>query len=115
MAFHHTLAQLLYILPIWRRSIQAAVAFLKTIVNKPDEYNWLNLKSCLKYLKDTKHMKLFISVDLLSIVKLWVYASYITNGDCKGHNRSMMTLGEVAVISMYSKQNFNVKGQLKEN
>ena len=36
-AFHHTMAQLLFIDPRWRRNIQTTVAFLTTRVKKTDE------------------------------------------------------------------------------
>ena len=104
-AFHHTMAQLLYILPRYRRYIHTTVAFLTTVVKKPDNDNWMKLNICLKYLKDTKYINLNISVCLLSIVKLWVDASYNTNDHYKRHTGATMTLGEGAVISMSNKTN----------
>ena len=97
MAFHHTTAQILYIAPRWRRDIQTKVAFLTTRVKKLDEEEWMKLRRCLKYVKGTKHMKLTISVDSLSIVKWLVDASYNTHNDCKGHTGYMMTLVEGSV------------------
>ena len=38
-------------------------------------------------------MELTISIDLLSILKWWVDASYNTHDDCKGHTGAMTNLG----------------------
>ena len=40
LAFHHTVAQLLFMATRARRDIQTAVAFLTTRVKSPDEDNW---------------------------------------------------------------------------
>ena len=58
-----------------------AVSFLTTISKIPDEDNWGNLKIVLKYLKGNKHMKLTLRVDSLSVVSLWIDASYNTHDD----------------------------------
>ena len=50
LAFHHTVAQLLFMATRARRDIQTAVAFLTTRVKNPDEDNWGKLKRVLKYL-----------------------------------------------------------------
>jgi hypothetical protein len=44
LAFHHTVAQLLFMSMRARRDIQTAVAFLTTGVKSPDEDDWGKLK-----------------------------------------------------------------------
>ena len=96
-------------MPRWRRDIPSTVAFLTTRVKKPDEDDWMKLKSCFKYLKGTKIMNITIIIDLLSIAKWWVDTSYNTHDDCKGHIGAIMNLGEGSVISIYNKQKLDVK------
>eukprot|EP00804_Cyclotella_cryptica_P021177 CCRYP_001489-RB/>CCRYP_001489-RB protein AED:0.45 eAED:0.38 QI:0/-1/0/1/-1/0/1/0/491 len=107
--FHHTVAQLLFLLTQARRDIQTAVAFLMTRVKKPDEDDWGKLKRVLQYLLGTKHMKLTLTIDNLNQVKWWVDASYNTHDDCKGQTGAMMSLGKGAVVSFSRKQKLNVR------
>ncbi len=53
LAFHHTVAQLLFMCTRARRDIQTALAFLTTRVKKPDNDDWGKLKRVLKYLNGT--------------------------------------------------------------
>ena len=72
LAFHHTVAQLLFMATRVRRDIQTAVAFLTTRVKSPDEDNWGKLKRVLKYLNGTKYLKLRLTVDNLAVLKWYV-------------------------------------------
>jgi hypothetical protein len=108
-SFHHSVAQLLFVSTRVRRDIQTTVAFLTTRVKKPDEDDWGKLKRLLKYLKGTKHMKLTLTVDNLSIIRWWVDASYNVHEDCKGQTGAMMSLGKGAPISFSRKQKCNVR------
>jgi hypothetical protein len=102
VAFHHTMAQLLFMATRLQRDIQTAVAFLRTGVKNPDEDNWGKLKQVLKYLNGTKEMKLTISVNNLGVLKWYVDGLQNLHWDCKGHGGAMFTLGDGAVLS-YSK------------
>ena len=62
LAFHHTIAQLLFMTTRARRDIQMVVAFLTTRVKSPDEDDWGKLKWVLTYLNGTKYLKLKLSV-----------------------------------------------------
>ena len=108
-AFHHSVAQLLFVATRVRRDIQTAVAFLTTRVKKPDEDDWGKLKRVLKYLKGTMHMKLKLSVENLGIIRWWVDASYNVHDDCKGQTGAMMSLGKGAPMSFSRKQKLNVR------
>ncbi len=76
LAFHHTIAQLLFMAIRARRDIQTAVAFLTTQVKSPDKDDWGKLKRVLKYLNDIKYLKLNLSVDSLGVLKWFVDGSY---------------------------------------
>ena len=76
LAFHHTVAQLLFVSMRARRDIQTAVAFLTTRVKSPDKDDWGKLKRVLKYLNGTKYLKLNLSVDNLGVLKWFVDRSY---------------------------------------
>ena len=58
------------------RFIQTEVAFLKTRVKKPDEYEWGKLKRVLKYQNGTRRIKLKLTVEHMSLIMLWVDDSY---------------------------------------
>ena len=67
IAFHHTTAQLLLMAARARRDIQTAVAFLTKRVKSPDKDDWGKLKRVLKYLNDTKYLKLSVGVYIVMI------------------------------------------------
>lgn len=94
LAFHHTVAQLLFMATRVRRDIPTAVAFLKTRVKNPDEDDWGKLKRVLKYLNGTKYLKLRLSVDDLGLLKWFMDASHNTHWDCRGHGGAMFTMGK---------------------
>lgn len=107
--FHHTVYQLLFMSNRARRDIHTPISFLTTKVKKPDRDDWGKLVRVLNYLKSTKHMKLTLSADSLSIIKWWINASHQIHDDCRGHTRSMMTLGRGSVLSYSRKHKINVK------
>jgi hypothetical protein len=109
MAFHHTMAQLLFMATRAQQDIQMAVALLTTRVKAPDKDNWGKLKQVLHYLNRTKGLKLRISVNNLSILKWFVDGSHNVHWDCKGHAGAMFTLGEGAVSSYLKKLKLNTQ------
>jgi hypothetical protein len=68
-AFHHAVAQLLYVTMRCRRDIHTAVSFLCTRVKQPDYDNWLKLKRLLEYVKGTLHLELTLEATQMSFVK----------------------------------------------
>ena len=56
-AFHHSVAQLLFLRGRARPDIKTAVVFLSTRVKAPDEDNWGKLKRVLNYLWGTRCRK----------------------------------------------------------
>ena len=108
LAFHHTMAQLLFMSTRARRDIQTAVAFLTTKVKTPDEDNWEKLKRVLKYLNGTKYLKLKLSMEDLGLLKWYVDGSHNTHWDCKGHMGAMFMLGKGATSSYLRKLTLNM-------
>jgi hypothetical protein len=109
MAFHRSIAQLLFLSGRARRDIQTPVACLTTRVKGPDEDDWGKLKRVLKYLKGTLGLCLTLQADGIGvgIIRWWVDASYTTLEDCKGHIGAMMLLGKGASLSFLQKQKLN--------
>jgi hypothetical protein len=107
LAFHHMVAQLLFMATRVRRDIQTAVAFLTTRVKNPDEDDWRKLKHVLKYLNGTKYLKLRLSVDDLGLLKWFVDTLHNTHWDCRGHGRAMFTMGKGATTSYSRKLKLN--------
>jgi hypothetical protein len=103
LAFHHMVAQLLFMSMRARQDIQTAVAFLTTRVKCPDADDWGKLKQVLKYLNGTKYLRLNLSVDDLGLLKWYVDASHNVHWDCRGHGGAMFTLGKGAT-SCYSRK-----------
>jgi hypothetical protein len=100
LAFHHTVAQLMFACPRARKDLQTAVAFLTTRVRSPYEDDWEKLKRVLRYLKSTINLPLILRADNLNIIKWWVDASYACHGDCRGHTGATMSVGKCSVLSM---------------
>ena len=103
LAFHHTVAQLLFMLMRARHNIQTAVVFLTTRVKRPDEDDWGKLKRVLKSLNGTKSLKLKLRVDDLGLLKWFVDGLHSVHWDCQGHGGAMLTLGK-GVTNSYSRK-----------
>jgi hypothetical protein len=91
LAFHRTIAKLLFMATRARRDIQTAVAILTTQVKTLDEDDWGKLKWVLKYLNGTKYLKLNLSVNNLGLLKWYVGGSHNVHWDCMGHGGAMFT------------------------
>jgi len=109
LAFHHTVAQLLFMATRARRDIQTAVAFLTTRVKNPDEDDWGKLRRVLKYLNGTKYLKLNLSVGNLGVLKWFVDGSHNVHWGCKGHGGAMFTMGKGATSSYSRKVKLNTR------
>jgi hypothetical protein len=109
LAFHHMVAQLLFMATRARRDIQTAVAFLTTRVKKPDKDNWGKLKRVLKYLNGTKYLKLNVGVDNLGMPKWYIDGSHNVHWDCKGHRGVVFMLGKGAMSSYSRKVKLNTR------
>jgi hypothetical protein len=101
-AFHHTVAQILYLSRV-QRDIQTTIAFLTTRVKHPDEDGWGKLKRILKYLHGTRYLVLTLPADSISNIIWYIGASHQTHHDCKGYTGSILTFGHGATTSSSNK------------
>jgi hypothetical protein len=77
-SFHHTTAQLLFLLCVqW--DIQMTIVFLTTRVKQPDEDDWGRLKRVLQYLNSTCNLQLMLFADSLTNIYCYVNASHQTH------------------------------------
>jgi len=74
-AFHHTVAQLLFLSRV-RCDIQTTIAFSTTCVKHPDEDDCGKLKHVLKYLNGTRYLVLTLSADSISNIIWYINASH---------------------------------------
>ena len=58
-----------------RRYKKMLVSFLTTIFKVLDEDDWGGLKRVVKQLELTKHIKLMLRFDSMSVVNFWIYVS----------------------------------------
>ena len=78
--FHHTTAQILFMCSQACKDIQTEVEFITTRVNHPNEDYWRKLKRLLTYLNGTRHIKLKMIVESMSLIRWSVDALYIFTG-----------------------------------
>jgi hypothetical protein len=109
LAFHYTVAQLLFMATRARQDIQTAVAFLTTRVKNPDKDNWGKLKQVLKYLNGAKFLKLTLTVENLGMLKWYVDGAHNIHWDCKGHGGAVFKLGKGATTSYLRKVKLNTR------
>jgi hypothetical protein len=107
LAFHHMVAQLLFMCTRAQRDIQTADAFLTTRVKSPDEDDWGKLKRVLKYLNGTKYLKLRLSVENVGMLKWYVDGLHNVHLDCRGHRGVLFCMGKGATTSYSRKLKLN--------
>ena len=106
--FHHTKTHIIFMCSRACRNIQTAVAFLTKRFNQPDEYDWKKFKRVLKYINYTRHMKLKLTVENISLIRWWVDASYNFHWDSRGHNGDIILLGKGSIIRNSNNQKMNL-------
>jgi hypothetical protein len=109
LAFHHAVAQLLYLCQRARRDIQTPVSFLTTRVREPDEDDWGKVKRVLKYLKSTRTMPLRLEIHQLKKPMWDVDAAHAVHDDCRGQTGAGMTFGRGAVMLLCRKHKYNTR------
>jgi hypothetical protein len=109
MAFHHSVAQLIFASARARKDIQTTIAFLTTRVRNPNEDEWGKLRRLMRYIKGTIHLPLILRADNLNVIKWWVDASFTTHDDCRGHTGGAMSLGKGSITGASKKQKINTQ------
>lgn len=112
-AFHHVVAQLLFLCNRSQRDIKTAVLFLTTCVRKPDEDDWGKLKRVLGYLKGTLHILLVLGANSITTARWWVDASYGVHTNCKVHTSAGMSMGHGMLLSYSWKQKVNTRSSME--
>ena len=77
------------------------------IVKAPEEDYWGGLNQMMKYINRTLGVNLNLRADSLSVIKLWLDASFATHNDFWGHTGGMMPIGEGDIASGSWKQMIN--------
>ncbi len=108
-AFHHTMAQLLFLSNRAQRDIQLERVFLTTRVRCPDKDDWGKVKRLLWYLKGTLNMPLILSADCLTLSMWWVDMVYAVHDDCRGHMGAGMSFGQGMMMSYSWKHKIKTK------
>ncbi len=110
-AFHHAVAQALFVTTRYRHDIRTAIAFLCTRVKHPDEDDWGKLKHLLKYIRGTLYLVLTIQASNLKLgfIQWYVDAAFAVHEDFKSHTGAGMTLGKGILIGISRKQKLNTK------
>ncbi len=68
------------------------------------------LKQILKYLNETRHLKLMLCADQMKFAVHWyVDGSHQIHDDCRGQTGSLVTFGKGAVASSSNKMKCNTK------
>ena len=104
--FHHSTAQRLFISSRARRDLQTSVSFLTTRVKGPDTDDWGKLRRVMKYLNETRRLKLRLKICSIEdvIYLLWfIDASHCVHWDSRGHGGAVLMMGKGAMAS-YSNQ-----------
>ncbi len=113
LAFHHTVAQLLFMCMRARRDIQTAVAFLTTRVKSPGKDDWGKLKRVLKYLNGTNYLKLRLSMENMGMLKWYVNGLHNVHPDCRGHGAALFSMGKGATTSYLRKLKLNTRSSME--
>ena len=86
-----------------RPDILLAVSFLTTRVKAPNADDWKKLLRVLGYLKGTIDLDLTITYKDLSVLNWYIDGLYAVHEDMKGHNGSVLMIGDNVVLSRSNK------------
>ena len=102
--YHTITAQLLYLSKRGRPDLQQSVTFHCTRVNHPDMDDQKKLARTVKYLHNTIHLPLILSMNNNGISEWWVDASFAVHNDMRSRTGVMFSLGKGAVYCASTKQ-----------
>jgi hypothetical protein len=115
LAYHHTVAQLLFMATRARQDIQIAVASPAIRVKNPDEDDWGKLKRVQKYLNGTTYLKLKLSMEDLGLLKWYMDGLHRKLWDCKVCGGAMFSMGKRAAMSYSRKMKLNTQNSTDTN
>jgi len=108
-AFHHAVAQLIFLGMLACPDLIMLVYFLTRCVREPDEDDWSKLKRGINYLHATRHVNFLIIIASVHTIHWYVDVSYGVHTDCKGHTGMIMTMVLEAMMSMFMEQKINTR------
>ena len=97
--FHHCVAKLLYLSNRCRLGVLLTVSFLCTRVTCSTEEDWLKLRRLIHYLYRVSGRLLSIGVDDISMMSIFVDASYAVNNDMKRHTGGCIVCSRGAIMA----------------
>ena len=106
---HHWAAKLLYVSKHCRLDVQLSIRFLCSRVTKSTEEDWFKLKKVLRYLKHTLNRKLIIGADDISLMNIFIDASYAIHDDMRSHTGGCIIFCRGALMSKSIKQKLTTK------
>jgi hypothetical protein len=109
MAFHHSVAQLMFASTRVRKDIHTTIAFLTTRVRNPDEDDWGKLRRLMRYIKGKINLPLIMREDSLNVIKWWVNDSFATHDNFQGHTGGTVPLGKGSITRVSKKQKINTR------
>lgn len=108
-AFHHAVAQLLFVTTRCCRDIQMAISFLTTRVRAPNVDDWGKRKRLLKYIHGTMYLPLTLEGSDLNFIRWWVDAAFAVHWDFWSHSGAVMMLGKGMIMGGSKKQKINTR------
>jgi hypothetical protein len=82
-------------------------------VQSPDLDDWKKLGRCLRYLRDSAHLKYTLLADGTWMIQWWVDAYYGVHPDMRSHTGATMSMGTGCVYSMSRRQCLNTRSSTK--
>ena len=110
--FHHFVAKALFLTNHPRRDLQTTVAFLCMRVKSPGQDDRNKLVRMIRYLRETRVLKLTLEENDMHIVKWWVDSAHGLHPNMRGHTGQMMILVSEGWRDVYygsSKQKIDTK------
>ena len=107
------MARLLFSCKRARPDLQIDVAFLRTILQKPDTDDYKKLNRTLKYLHTTVGLPLILVLDGTNTLSWWVDGAFSIHNDMKSHTGDYMLLRIGAAYASSSKQKLNTRSSTK--
>ena len=88
--------------------IQTAVSLLTTSGHDPDEDYCGKLKRLLQYVRRNINIPLALRSSSLTIIKWWIYVSYVAHPDMRGHKGGTMPFSIRSVTGIANNNNINL-------
>ena len=104
-------AHILFVTSRVRKDINMAIAFIYTRVRILYKYDWGNLVRVIRYIRGTLHLPPILSANSLTVIKLWVDASFATHPYCNGaywsDDVNGIRVNNVAIIDEGKREDIN--------